>query len=115
MPDMLTTPFHSRQWAVEAFVSRQDTNNALQGHPKGHFIVRFSETRNGCLVVSYQNDADVHHVLLTDKDLRDCQRPDCTPQHQELVCLHENVPLRQVFANRAEVPPYFSNNFLIRL
>jgi len=58
----LTTPFRSEYYCpasyFRGYVNRNDAEIMLEGQDVGTFLIRFSESRHGCLVVAYVDPVD---------------------------------------------------------
>jgi len=102
----------SKQWVIEAFLSRKESNERLKSYRDGQFLIRFSETRNGCMVISYTYLGEVRHTLLTKKDVLE-DKITCGDLEQVLEYLHDNIPMSKIFTSRERVPYFILNNFRV--
>jgi hypothetical protein len=71
---------YQKQWIelfnarlIFGFINRENSQRLLLRMPKGHFLLRFSDTNPGLLTISYrtsdEDDKNIKHYLVKDEDL----------------------------------------------
>jgi len=102
---------------IYGLITKEDTNQFLQGQEEGTFLIRFSETFPGLFAVSYVSDDDsdpVKHYLVKPEDTGSQKTlPDFLREKQQFKFLYQLDTASGVMCKYAKdmvLSPYYSKS-----